>query len=234
MASMKSSREPVRATTRSSGGTSRVPRRNAAIRTTAEISSDCRDAEAATALAGDDRHERQHRRQAEVLDDAETERHAGMRALHLSPAQERLEGDDRAGDGEGAAKQESRTQGPAPRQPRGRSQDDRERDLDRAAQQRGAADADHFAEGELDTESEHQERDAEIGQQLHPIQVGHQAGRVRTDGQSREDVADQRGQPQALRDETADRGRAQRDHDVDDEANILHRIAPAGLRPTTH
>ena len=39
-ASMKSSREPDRATMRSSGGTSRVPRRNAAIRTTAEISSD--------------------------------------------------------------------------------------------------------------------------------------------------------------------------------------------------
>ena len=49
-----------------------------------------RDAEAATALAGDDGDEREHRRQAEILDDTETERHPGMRALHLSPAQEHL------------------------------------------------------------------------------------------------------------------------------------------------
>ena len=180
----------IRATTRSSGGTSRVPRRNAATRTTAEISSDSAMPKppprwpAMTGMSASIG----ARLKSWTIPRPSATRACG--ALHLSPAQEGLERDDRAGDGEGTTEQESCTQRPATRQAGRGSQDHRQRDLDCATQQRGAADADHFAEGELDTQPEHQQRNAEIRQQLYPIHVGHQTGRVRPDGQPREDVPD--------------------------------------------
>jgi len=68
----------------------------------------------------------------------------------------------------------------------------------------------------FDTQSEHQERDAKIGEQRHLPAVCHEARAVRADHDSGDDVANQNRQPESSRDQSTNDGDAERQKQIDD------------------
>ena len=69
------------------------------------------------------------------------------------------------------------------------------------------ADGEQFLEVEVQPDAEHQQDDADLGQLLGQVPVGDEAGRVRPDDDPGQQVADDRRQPEPVRDVAEARGR---------------------------
>jgi len=122
--------------------------------------------------AGEEGQQGEHRHQAQVLDHAQAERRPRLRARPLAPPEQQLEGDDRGGDGEGAAEQERRRPAPAEEPADRRPERDRQRDLEGAGDQGDPPHPLHLVERAFDADGEHQDGGAEVGQRLHAVEGG--------------------------------------------------------------
>ena len=233
-ASVKSSRDPSRATTSNNHGTKRAPTTTMTTAKTTALTSArtigirrsvaCAPAARGVRSAqerGDGREEHQHDDRQQVLDDQPADRDPTLGGVQLVAVGQGAQDDDGAGDRDRQAEDEAATQAPAQRgtepdaeQPRNDRLDDRPRDRDRA-------DGEELADRELDPDAEHQQDHPELGELERDVGVGTQPGRERPDHHASDDVPDDGGQADMPGDETADECGSQADRDSGDENGLV-------------
>ena len=94
--------------------------------------------------------------------------------------------------------------------------------LDDGAGDGDAPDREQFLEVELQPDAEHQQDDADLGELRGQRRVGDESRRVRADEQARGQVADDRRQPDAVRDVAADEGRGQAPGQRENQPGLVH------------
>ncbi len=177
---------------------------------------------------------RQQRKQghhADVLQDAESERRAGVRAGRLATAQRDLDDHDRATRHERQPEQGGGVDLPAKPEADEEPEQDREGHLERAGRQGDPPHGGELVERELHAEGEHQERHPEVRHQLDPFRVRDESRRLRAERDPGEDVANQDRHPEPSRDHSADQRDPEREHEVDDEADVFHGVRPPLMDP---
>jgi hypothetical protein len=167
------------------------------------------------------RHEREDREQ--VLHDQPADRRLALRRLQLTALLERPQQDDRARHGHGEAEHEPAGEPPAERDTQSDAEQRRHEDL---ADRPGHGDVLHrqqVADREVHADPEHQQDHAELGQLRRGPRVGNDAGRERPDHDARQQVADDRRQAEAVRDDAADEPGPEADGDgLDQRGRVIH------------
>jgi hypothetical protein len=74
----------------------------------------------------------------------------------------------------------------------------------------------------LQADAEHEEDDADLGQLLGDVGVGHEAGRVRTDERARQQVPNDRREARTLREIPEEEGRGEVAGQRQDEIKVMH------------
>ena len=87
---------------------------------------------------------------------------------------------------------------------------------------RDAPDRDQLFDVELQADAEHQQDDADFGQLLRHVAVGHEAWRVRADEQPGDEIPDDRGEADAMGGEAEDQRRAEAAGQREDEIDRVH------------
>ena len=87
---------------------------------------------------------------------------------------------------------------------------------------RHAPDRDQLFDVELHADAEHQQDDADLGQLLRHVAVGHEAWRVRSDEESGDEIPDDRGEADAMGGEAEDQRRAEAAGERQDQIERVH------------
>ncbi len=77
----------------------------------------------------------------------------------------------------------------------------------------------------MQADAEHQQDDTKLGEFGGERLIGDEAGRERTDGDAREEIADQRRNPEALGDGSEDEGEAEARDDGRDQRCVMRHFA---------
>ena len=97
----------------------------------------------------------------------------------------------------------------------------RDDDLRDRPRDRDGADREQIAHREVHPDAEHQEDDADLRELRRELRVGDEPGRERADHDPREEVADERRQPQPESDVTPDEGEGEADGDRRDQRRFV-------------
>ena len=194
--SVKSSRERVAATRVSSHGMSRVPativKSTSAPTLSAARPMRQRPVRVCRSVPKNAGHQHQHQDRQQVFHDQPADRDVTGRRVQVPAVGQDADQHDRAGDRQRHAEHQSGA--PCPPEPMGDDRAERRRHaaLDERARDRHATDGEQFLDVKLQPDAEHQQNHADLGQLLGEMLVGHEAGRVRTDEDSREEIPDDR------------------------------------------
>ena len=130
--------------------------------------------------------------------------------------------DDGARDRQRDAEDDARRPRPAGEMRDHRAEPRRHQALDDGARNRHAPDRQQIFDVKLQTDAEHQQDHADFGELLRQRAVGDEARRVRPDDDAGDEIADNRRQPQPLRDEAADQRRDQAAGQRQDQIEPVH------------
>ena len=133
--------------------------------------------------------EHQHQHREQILDDQPANGNVASRGVELLVVGQYAEEDHSAGDGHGQAEDQPRC--PAPSQGHGDAtpQHGRGHALAQGTRDGDLTDRHQFVEMELQPDAEHQQDDADMSQFLGQMLIGHEAGRMRANGDSCQEVA---------------------------------------------
>ena len=170
---------------------------------------------AALEHAGERRQQHQRQHHGEVLDDEPADRDAAALGVEQPALLQRAQQHDGARDRQREAEDEAGAERPAQPPAERHAERRRDGDLRRGAGDGDGADRKQVLEREMQADAEHQQDDADFGELVGNALIGDEARRERADGDAGEQIADQRRQPQALRDEAEDEG----EHEAHDDAS---------------
>ena len=171
---------------------------------------------AAERREADDQHHRQ-----EVLDDRDAERRPSVGGRVQRRFASHLHEHHGRGHRDGTADEQRRQQLPAQGKAGRRADGHRQGNLDRDAGEDASADGAKLTEAELETDAEHQERDADVGERQHLLAIGDEARREWTDRHAGGDVAEHRRQPEPMRKRAEHQRRHQGDEQCEPQAGHL-------------
>src|SRR5207249_10166833 len=135
-----------------------------------------------------------HRDDGEVLDERDADHHAAVAGVQLAAVHEKPHEHHGAGHGDDEADGEPLPGRPAEHAPGAGAQRGRQQDAQRSAEQRDPPDAQQVAQRELDADREQQQDDADLGEQLDGVGVGHGGARRETpDEDAAHDVPEDQG-----------------------------------------
>ncbi len=145
-------------------------------------------------------HEHEHHR--EVFDDEPADRDAAIDRVEHASALERAQQHDRACDRQRQPEHEAGAETPAPQARNADAEYRRSRHLHDGARQRDLAYRKQIVEREMKANAEHQQHDADLGELSGDLEIRDIPRRGRTENDARNQVTDDRRQPQPYRDET--------------------------------
>jgi hypothetical protein len=173
----------------------------------------------------DDRQQHEDEDRGDILEDEPSDGDSAVRCLHQPVIHEPAEQHDRAGDRHRHAQQQARRRHPAPAAGQPEPERRRKQHLDHGARDRDVAHLPEILEGEMEPDAEHQEDHAELGELTDCVRVADEAGRERPHGDTRQQVARDRWQPDAPGEQASNQGVAQGHGDVDQEREFMwHRL----------
>ena len=92
-----------------------------------------------------------------------------------------------------------------------------------------APDGHELLDVKLQADAKHQEDDADLGELFRHVTIGHEAWRVRSDEQARDEITDDGGEPDAVRREAKDKGGAEAASQGEDQVEGVHSAIISGL-----
>ncbi len=137
---------------------------------------------------------------------------------------------DRAGDGQGEAEDEPAAGRPAQRPGQAHPEQRRDGDLHDGAGHGNAPHRQQVLDGEMHADAEHQQDDADLRQLRRQRLIGDEPRRMRADGDSGQEVADQRREPEPIGDRSEQKRQHQPEDDGGDERRVVRHASPAGSR----
>jgi hypothetical protein len=235
--SMKSSREPVRATCQSSHGKTRLPitsmnATKSATRPSVIAIGDERGwsgaADASPPSHGENAGTARARAPSRGLRRPAIDRDAAIQALDRAAALERAQQHDGARDGQRQAEDERAADLPAPGEGDQCAERGRDGDLHEGARQRDLAHSKQVLHREVQPDAEHQQHHADLRELLRELHVGDEARSSGADEDARNEVAHERGQLELHRDETEHERDAERRGDGRDQPNVMRHVPVLG------
>jgi hypothetical protein len=165
----------------------------------------------------------QHQRQDhdDVLDDQPTDGDAPALRLDQPALLQRAQQHHGAGDREGEAEHQTGGDRPAHRPGESHAEQRRGRDLRHRAGDGDGAHREEVLQREVQPDAEHQQDHADLGELVGKSLVGDIAGREGPDRDARQQISDQRRNPQPLRARRQDEGQDQADHDGRDQRCVM-------------
>ena len=177
--------------------------------------------------AGEHRQQHQHQHHAEVLDDEPADGDAPALGVKQPPLLEEAQQHHGAGDGQRDAEDEAGTRRPALPPADGHAQWRRHQRLCERAGNSDGADREQVFERKMQAHSEHQQDDADFGELIGSALVSDKARGEWADGDAREQITDQRWQPQALGHEPETQGKYKaKDQGRDERGRMRHSKTP--------
>jgi hypothetical protein len=164
-------------------------------------------------------HEREHHR--EILDDEPADGDAAALGLEQAPFLHRPQQHDRARHRQGQTEHEARAHGPA-QSPRERHPEcGGDRDLRNRSGDGDAPDREQVFERKMQSNAEHQEDHADLGELVRNPLVGDIARGERADEDAGDEITDKRGKPQPLCQHAEAECEHQRNHDRRDQRSVM-------------
>jgi hypothetical protein len=156
------------------------------------------------------------------LGDQHAERDSAMQRAELATIHEDLQRDDRAGQGEQRSKKNALREAEAQRDGQKRSKGHRAHQLQHSAERADPPDAAQLVDRYLGAQGEHEQRHADLGEDLHRTGGGGRPRRERSDGNPGQKVAQDDRLSQAVRHGSANKCRQHREHQIDQQLQVGH------------
>ena len=181
-----------------------------------------RQARALRTAREDRRHHHEHQHGQQVLDHQPPDGDVARRRVEVAIVRQDPDEHDRARDRQPDAKHEAGSASPAKGMGDQQAQARGDRALRDGAGDRHAPDRDQLFDVELHADAEHQQDDADLGQLLRHVAVGHEAWSVGADEEPGDEIADDRGEADAMGGEAEDQRRAEAAGQRQDEIDRVH------------
>ena len=158
----------------------------------------------------------------QILDDKPSDGDVSGRRMQVAVVRQDANEHHRAGHGQGHAEDDARGPAPSERRRDHRAQERGHGTLRNRTRYRHATNGEEFLDVKLQTDAEHQEDDANLRKLFRDVRVRHEPGRVGADQDARKQVADERRQPEPLRDVPEEQRGAEATREREDQVKVVH------------